>query len=153
MNEKDSRGYDTYLNRIIMDSKSGFKKSWGSFADIFKDKNDINEKSVVGFIAFTIMVIFAFSDIIAAYIGIDLEITEFIYNSFTMITLGCFGIAEAGRIFTRSNSTEAHYQHHQYENDDTNINVNYSNNRGESGGTPYEDDAAEIEEYRKHSNR
>ena len=36
--------------------------------DLFKDKNEINEKNVVGFISFTIMVLFAiidFSDIIA----------------------------------------------------------------------------------------
>lgn len=77
------------------------KKGWNSFADIFMDSNEINEKSVVGFIAFAIMVIFAVSDIFAGYMGVDLKITEFIYNSFTMITLGSFGIAEVGRIFGR----------------------------------------------------
>ena len=33
------------------------------FGNIFKDDNDINEKSVVGFAAFAVMVIFAAADI------------------------------------------------------------------------------------------
>ena len=67
--------------------------------DIFKDENDINEKSVVGFAAFAVMVIFAAADIITGFVGKDLVIQEFIYDSFLIITLGCFGIAEAGKIF------------------------------------------------------
>ena len=35
-----------------------------AFTDLFKDKNDINEKSVVGFIAFAVMVMFAFADLL-----------------------------------------------------------------------------------------
>ena len=69
------------------------------FKDIFKDKNDINEKSVVGFASFAIMTLFAFADLATGYFGKDLVINEFIYNSFVIITLGSFGIAEAGKIF------------------------------------------------------
>ena len=61
--------------------------------DIFKDENDINEKSVVGFSAFAIMTVFAFVDLATGYFGKDLVINELIYNSFVIITLGCFGIA------------------------------------------------------------
>ena len=61
--------------------------------DIFKDENDINEKSVVGFAAFTIMVLFAVVDLATGYFGQDLVINEAIYNSFVMVVLGCFGIA------------------------------------------------------------
>ena len=61
--------------------------------DIFKDENDINEKSVVGFAAFTIMVLFAIVDLATGYFGQDLVINETIYNSFVFVTLGCFGIA------------------------------------------------------------
>ena len=32
--------------------------------EIFKDNNDYNEKSIIGFGAFTIMVIFAMADVI-----------------------------------------------------------------------------------------
>jgi hypothetical protein len=75
------------------------KNKWMAFKDIFKDNNDINEKSVVGFASFAVMVIFAAADIITGFFGKDLVIQEFIYDSFLFITLGCFGIAEAGKIF------------------------------------------------------
>jgi hypothetical protein len=64
-----------------------------AFKDIFKDENDINEKSVVGFSAFTIMVVFAITDLATGYFGQDLVINEAIYNSFVFVTLGSFGIA------------------------------------------------------------
>ena len=70
-----------------------------AFKDLFKDKNDINEKSVVGFASFAIMTLFAFADLLTGYLGKDLVINEFIYNSFVLSTLGSFGIAEAGKIF------------------------------------------------------
>lgn len=69
------------------------------FGDIFKDKNDINEKSVVGFASFAIMAIFAAADIITGVLGQQLEISDTIFNSFVIITLGSFGIAEAGNIW------------------------------------------------------
>ena len=75
------------------------KRNWMAFKDIFKDTNDINEKSVVGFASFAIMVLFALADIVTGFIGKDLVVQEFIYNSFVIITLGSFGIAEAGNIF------------------------------------------------------
>lgn len=71
------------------------------FGNIFKDENDINEKSVVGFAAFAVMVIFAAADIITGFLEKDLVIQEFIYDSFLFITLGSFGIAEAGKIFSK----------------------------------------------------
>tara|TARA_B100000963_G_scaffold334718_1_gene328176 strand:- start:20939 stop:21157 length:219 start_codon:yes stop_codon:yes gene_type:complete len=64
-----------------------------AFKDIFKDENDINEKSVVGFSAFAIMVVFAITDLATGYFGQDLVINEAIYNSFVFVTLGSFGIA------------------------------------------------------------
>ena len=70
-----------------------------AFTDLFKDENDINEKSVVGFASFAIMTVFAFADLLTGYLGKDLVINEFVYNSFVWIVLGSFGIAEAGKIF------------------------------------------------------
>ena len=64
-----------------------------AFKDIFKDDNDVNEKNVIGFLSFAVMVIFAAADLITGYLGKDLVVQEFIYNSFVFITLGCFGIA------------------------------------------------------------
>jgi len=68
-------------------------------SNLFKDSNDINEKSVVGFGSFAVMVIFAAADVFTGLWGAELTINEFIYNSFVIITLGSFGIAEAGKIF------------------------------------------------------
>ena len=64
-----------------------------AFRDIFKEDNDVNEKNVIGFLAFAVMVIFATADIVTGFFGKDLVIQEFIYNSFVIITLGSFGIA------------------------------------------------------------
>jgi hypothetical protein len=75
------------------------KNKWMAFKDIFNDKNDINEKTVVGFASFAIMTIFALVDLTTGYFGKDLVINEFIYDSFLFITLGSFGIAEIGKIF------------------------------------------------------
>ena len=76
------------------------KQKWMAFRDIFKDSNDINEKTVVGFASFAIMTIFAIVDLVTGYVGKDLVINEFIYDSFLFITLGSFGIAELGNIFS-----------------------------------------------------
>ena len=82
-----------------MKVKNYIKQKLMSFRDIFKDENDINEKNVVGFASFLIMVIFAAVDIITGISGKHLEVQEYIYNSFVIIALGSFGIAEAGKIF------------------------------------------------------
>ena len=78
---------------------NNLKRNWMGFKNLFDDKNDINEKSVVGFIAFAVMVIFAFADLLTGYLGKDLVINELIYDSFVIVVLGCFGIAEVGKIF------------------------------------------------------
>jgi len=64
-----------------------------SMWDIFKNNNDWNEKTIVGFIAFLVMVAFATADLLTGYLGTDLVINEFIYDSFTWVVIGCFGIA------------------------------------------------------------
>jgi len=63
------------------------------FKEIFKDENDINEKSVVGFLSFAVMVGIMLVDTITGWFGRDLVINEYIYNSFVIVTLGSFGIA------------------------------------------------------------
>ena len=75
------------------------KNKWMGFKNLFDDDNNINEKYVVGFLAFAIMVIFAFADLLTGYLGKDLVINEFIYDSFVWIVLGAFGIAEVGKVF------------------------------------------------------
>lgn len=69
----------------------------GFFKDLFSDDNHINEKSVIGFASFTIMTVFAVADIVTGYLGKELVITDFIFNSFLILTLGCFGIASVDK--------------------------------------------------------
>jgi|TARA_R100001126_G_scaffold100962_2_gene80277 hypothetical protein len=61
--------------------------------DIFKDNNDYNEKSVIGFLAFAVMCVIMLVDVITGYFGKDLVINEFIYDSFVFVVIGCFGIS------------------------------------------------------------
>ena len=61
--------------------------------EVFKDNNDWNEKSIVGFVAFAIMCVIMIADLVTGYVGKDLIINEFIYDSFVLVVLGCFGIS------------------------------------------------------------
>jgi len=70
-----------------------------AFSDIFKDKNDFNEKTIVGFMSFSVMSIAALADVATGIMCQELVISDTIFNSFVIITLGAFGIAEAGKIF------------------------------------------------------
>jgi len=69
---------------------------------LFKDKNEINEKNVVGFISFIVMVLFAVADLVTSFIFVGEEaylvINEVIYNSFVWVTLGCFGISSFEKV-------------------------------------------------------
>jgi len=69
------------------------------FIDLFLDDNDINEKSVIGFVSFALMCIFGICDLVTAFFGQDLVISDTIYTSFVIVTLGAFGISEAGKAF------------------------------------------------------
>lgn len=64
-----------------------------SFKDIFKDNNQYNEKTIIGFLSFSIMVLVMLVDVASGIMGEDLVINEFTYNSFVFVTLGSFGIA------------------------------------------------------------
>jgi len=72
------------------------------FLDIFKDTNDINEKSVIGFASFAVMVIAMIVDLVTGYFGKDLVINEFIYNSFLTICLGSLGIGSLDKFLSRN---------------------------------------------------
>jgi ABC-type uncharacterized transport system permease subunit len=73
----------------------------GFLKDLFKDNNDINEKSVVGFLSFSMMVIALFVDLITGWMGKELLINEYIFNGFLVITLGSFGIASVDKYINR----------------------------------------------------
>jgi hypothetical protein len=65
--------------------------------NLFKDNNDINEKSVAGFISLLVMIGFAIADVFTGYMGKDLVVNEFIFNAFLTLTLGSLGIASVDK--------------------------------------------------------
>jgi len=67
------------------------------FRELFDDNNTINEKSVVGFIAFIMMVIALAVDLVTGYLGKELLINEFIFDGFMVIVLGSFGIGSVDK--------------------------------------------------------
>jgi len=73
----------------------------GFIKDLFKDNNDINEKSVVGFLSFGCMVLALFVDLVTGWMGKELLINEYIFNGFLVITLGSFGIASVDKYINR----------------------------------------------------
>lgn len=81
------------------DAKKRLAPPKRKFMDIFLDDNDVNEKAIIGFISFFLMTVFGVCDLITAFAGQDLVISDTIYTSFVVVTLGAFGISEAGRAF------------------------------------------------------
>lgn len=70
------------------------------FIELFLDDNDLNEKAIIGFISFTLMTVFGITDLVTALVwDMDLKVSETIYTSFVVVTLGAFGISEAGKAF------------------------------------------------------
>lgn len=63
------------------------------FFVIFKNNNEWNEKTIIGFLSFAIMVLVMLADVASGFFGKDLVINDFTYNSFVIVTLGSFGIA------------------------------------------------------------
>jgi membrane-bound ClpP family serine protease len=72
-------------------------KKESGFAQIFKDDNVYNEKTIIGFMSFAVMVITSLVDLTTGMMNMNLEIKEYIYQSFVIITLGSFGIAGLDR--------------------------------------------------------
>jgi ABC-type uncharacterized transport system permease subunit len=64
-----------------------------SFIEIFKNDNTYNEKTIIGFMSFAVMVLVMVADVVTGWVGKDLPVNDFIYNSFVFVTLGSFGIA------------------------------------------------------------
>lgn len=65
--------------------------------DLFNDENSINEKAVIGFVSFIMMIISLIVDLITGFVGKELVINEFIFDGFMVITLGSFGIASVDK--------------------------------------------------------
>ena len=71
--------------------------------NLFDDNNTINEKAVVGFIAFVCLVLALLVDLVTGYMGTALVINEFIFDGFMVIILGSFGIASVDKFMNLKN--------------------------------------------------
>ena len=76
------------------------------FSRLFDDNNSINEKSVVGFIAFFMLVIALIVDLVTGAFGKPLVLNEFIFDGFMVIILGCFGIASIDKWINKKNNNK-----------------------------------------------
>ncbi len=75
------------------------------FLDIFKDDNDINEKSVLGFLSFAILAAYGIIDVVTGLQGKVFVIEPIILEVFAALTAGCFGISSYEKVQNRK--TEA----------------------------------------------
>ena len=88
------------MKEEAMKAKNQLEPPVRKFGDLFLDDNDVNEKSIIGFISFFLMVVFGITDLVTALAwDMDLKVSETIYTSFVVVTLGAFGISEAGKAF------------------------------------------------------
>lgn len=75
--------------------------------DLFNDDNSINEKAVVGFIAFLMMVVTLITDVITGVLGREMPIHQFIFDGFMIIVLGAFGIASVDKWINKTKNTNS----------------------------------------------
>ena len=61
-----------------------------AFKDIFKKSNDYNEKTIIGFLSFLVMVAAIIVDLVTGYMGKPLQLNEYIFDAFMYICLGSF---------------------------------------------------------------
>lgn len=83
-----------------------YKQMKKFFKLLFSDDNNINEKSIVGFISFGMILITLILDLITGMMGKKLEIHQFIFDGFLIITLGSLGIASVDKWITRKTPTK-----------------------------------------------
>ena len=76
------------------------------FKSLFDDSNSINEKAVIGFLAFTMMVVFAVADIVTGAMKQPLVVNEFIFDSFKFLTVACFGIASVDKWINKKDDSK-----------------------------------------------
>ena len=76
------------------------------FKQLLDDNTSINEKAVVGFIAFLMLVIALAVDLITGAYGNPVLINKFIFDGFMVIVLGSFGIASVDKWLNKKDKHE-----------------------------------------------
>ena len=70
---------------------------------LFSDKSPLNGTVVIGFLAFSVMGIFALADVGTGLFGKELVISNIVYESFTVIVGGAFLGSAVNGIFGNKN--------------------------------------------------
>jgi len=97
---------DLFILLYLYESNNLTGDIMGGFKQIFKDSNDYNEKTIIGFMSFAVMTIAMIVDLITGYFGNELKLNEYIYNSFVIVTLGSLGIAGLEKFAGKKSSNE-----------------------------------------------
>jgi hypothetical protein len=87
------------------------------FKQLFNDNNTINEKSVVGFIAFLLLCVALIVDLVTGYMGTALIINEFIFDGFMVIILGSFGISSVDKWINKKNNSKNSVEEDETDNE------------------------------------
>jgi hypothetical protein len=74
--------------------------------ELFSDDNTLNEKSIVGFLAFFAMMLVLVADIVTGIISRDMPVHEFVFDGFLVIVLGAFGIASVDKYLSNRNKSK-----------------------------------------------
>ena len=77
------------------------------FHQLFDDNNSINEKSVVGFIAFVMLCLAFLVDIVTGYFGKEFVVNKVIFDGFMVLVLGSFGIASIDKWTNRKKDIDS----------------------------------------------
>jgi hypothetical protein len=75
-------------------------------SSLFRDDNDINEKSVLGFLSFAVLFIYGIVDVITGLEGKVFVIEPIILEVFAALTAGCFGISSYEKVQNRKTDAE-----------------------------------------------
>lgn len=70
---------------------------------MFSDKSDINQKAVLGFVSFVLMVLYALVDIVTGAAGITFVIEPIVFNGLMYTALTMCGITGVEAVFGNKN--------------------------------------------------
>ena len=70
---------------------------------MFSDKSDINQKAVLGLVAFILMVLYALADIVTGVCGIKFVIEPIVFNGLMYTAMTMCGITGVEAIFGNKN--------------------------------------------------
>ena len=70
---------------------------------MFSDKSDINQKAVLGLVAFLLMAIYAITDVVTGAMGITFVIEPIVFNGLMYTALTMCGITGVEAVFGNKN--------------------------------------------------